>query len=386
MRYAARSLKPEAHYEEELLQSQDSKTLRVGVVGLGYAGEQHLKNFVRMPNVEAVALAGLEEERLRELGGRYGVPNLYESWEELVARDDLDVVSIGAPNHLHAPIAIAALERGRHVLCEKPLARTGSEAYGIVRAAREADRAVHIAFTQRERGDVQALKRHVEEGNLGRIYHAKATWMRRNGIPGMGGWFTSKEMAGGGPLIDLGVHMVDMALFLMGDPEVESVSCATYAELGPRGRGGWAGNGLMTGDRPYEVEDLATAFIRLSGGATLNLETGWAAYRESSDDFGVTLYGTDGGAEMKVKNYGTSDTVRIYTDVAGVPAVVTPEIQPREGHLAVVRRFVETIRGGDWAGQHGEDGLDRARIIDACYASALQNREVSLREVAEEAV
>ncbi|CAA9449400.1 MAG: GH109 [uncultured Rubrobacteraceae bacterium] len=364
------------------MQNLDSKTLRVGVVGLGYAGEQHLKNFVRVPNVEAVALAGLEEGRLRELGGRYGVRNLYRSWEELVARDDLDAVSIGAPNHLHAPIAIAALKGGKHVLCEKPLARTGAEAEGIVRAAKEADRAVHIAFTQRERGDVQALKRHVEEGNLGRIYHAKATWMRRNGIPGMGGWFTSKEMAGGGPLIDLGVHMIDMALYLMDEPEVETVSCATYAELGPRGRGGRTDFGLMQGDSPYEVEDLATAFIRLAGGATLNLEAGWAVYRESSDDFGVTLYGTDGGAEMKVKNYGTRDTVRIYTDVAGVPAVVTPEIEPREGHLAVVRRFVETIRSGDWAGQFGEDGLRRARIIDACYASALENREVSLTDVA----
>ena len=374
--------------EENLLQSQSMaaeplrEPLRVGVVGLGYAGEQHLKNFVKMPNVEAVALAGLEEGRLRELGGLYGVRNLYRSWEELVARDDLDVVSIGAPNHLHAPIAIAALKGGKHVLCEKPLARTGAEAEGIVRAATEADRAVHIAFTQRERGDVQALKRHVDEGNLGRIYHAKATWMRRNGIPGMGGWFTSKEMAGGGPLIDLGVHMIDMALYLMGEPEVETVSCATYAELGPRGRGGRADFGLMQGDSPYEVEDLATAFIRLSGGATLNLEAGWAVYRESSDDFGVTLYGTDGGAEMKVKNYGTRDTVRIYTDVAGLPAVVLPEIEPREGHLAVVRRFVETIRSGDWAGQFGEDGLRRARVIDACYASALENREVSLVDVA----
>jgi predicted dehydrogenase len=367
-----------------LQNSVNAGPLRVGVVGLGYAGGQHLKNFVKMPGVEAVALAGLEEERLKDLGGQYGVPNLYTNWEDLVARDDLDAVGIGAPNHLHAPIAIAALKGGKHVLCEKPLARTGTEAEGIVRAAREADRAVHIAFTQRERGDVQALKRHVEEGNLGRIYHAKATWMRRNGIPGMGGWFTSKEMAGGGPLIDLGVHMVDMALFLMGNPEVVAVSCATYAELGPRGRGGRADFGLMQGQEPYEVEDLATAFIRLSGGATLNLEAGWAAYRESSDDFGVTLYGTEGGAEMKVKNYGTADTVRIYTDVAGVPAVVTPEIGPREGHLAVVRRFVETIRSGDWAGQHGEDGLDRARIIDACYASALENREVFLEEVAEE--
>ncbi|MDQ5812270.1 MAG: Gfo/Idh/MocA family oxidoreductase [Actinomycetota bacterium] len=351
--------------------------LRVGVVGLGWAGEQHLKNYLRLPNVEVVAIAGLEEPRLHELGQRYGVPNLHRDYEEVVARDDLDAISICAPNHLHAPVAIAALKRGKHVLCEKPLARTGVEAEGIVRAAREAGRVVHIAFTQRERGDVQVLKRHIMDGNLGRIYHVKATWMRRNGIPGMGSWFTNKEMAGGGPLIDLGVHLIDMALYLMGEPEIESVSCATYAELGPQGRGGRGDAKTVIGDA-YEVEDLATAFIRLSGGATLNLETGWAAYRESGDDFGLTLYGTDGGAEMRVRNYGTQDTVRIYTDVAGVPAVVVPEIEPREGHLAVVRRFVETVQSGEWAGEVGEEGLRRARIIDACYASALEHREVSL--------
>jgi predicted dehydrogenase len=353
------------------------KPLRIGVVGLGWAGEQHLKNYLRLPNVNAVALAGLEEPRLRELGQRYGVPNLHRDYVELVARDDLDAVSICAPNHLHAPVAIAALESGKHVLCEKPLARTGAEAEGIVRMARKAGRVVHIAFTQRERGDVQVLKRHILDGNLGRIYHVKATWMRRNGIPGMGSWFTNKEMAGGGPLIDLGVHMIDMALYLMDEPEVESVSCATYAELGPQGRGGRGDAKAMIGDA-YEVEDLATAFIRLSGGATLNLETGWAAYRESGDDFGLTLYGTEGGAEMRVRNYGTQDTVRIYTDVAGVPAVIVPEIEPREGHLVVVSRFVETIRSGEWEGQVGEEGLRRARIIDACYASALEHREVSI--------
>ncbi|MBA2344668.1 MAG: Gfo/Idh/MocA family oxidoreductase [Rubrobacter sp.] len=360
------------------------------MVGLGWAGEQHLKNYLRMPNVEVKAIAGLEVDRLGQLGEQYGVSSLHESWEDLVARDDLDIVSVATPNHLHAPVAIAAFESGKHVLCEKPLARTGAEAEGIVRAAREAGRVLQIAFTQRERGDVQALRRHVEEGNLGKIYHAKATWMRRDGIPGMGSWFTDKNMAGGGPLIDLGVHMIDMALFLMDEPEVEAVSCATYSELGPRGRGSRANDDDSTktivGDA-YEVEDLATAFIRLSGGATLNLEAGWAAYRESSDDFGVTLYGTDGGAELKVRNYGTSDTVRIYTDVAGVPAVVAPEIGPREGHRGVVQRFIETIRSGEWADHHGEEGLRRTRVIDACYASALQNREVSLRElIREEAV
>ncbi|CAN5192965.1 Gfo/Idh/MocA family oxidoreductase [soil metagenome] len=367
-----------------------TKPLRAGVVGLGWAGEQHLKNYLRMPNVEVKAIAGLEVDRLGQLGEQYGVSSLHESWEDLVARDDLDIVSVATPNHLHAPVAIAAFESGKHVLCEKPLARTGAEAEGIVRAAREAGRVLQIAFTQRERGDVQALRRHVEEGNLGKIYHAKATWMRRDGIPGMGSWFTDKNMAGGGPLIDLGVHMIDMALFLMDEPEVEAVSCATYSELGPRGRGSRANDDDSTktivGDA-YEVEDLATAFIRLSGGATLNLEAGWAAYRESSDDFGVTLYGTDGGAELKVRNYGTSDTVRIYTDVAGVPAVVAPEIGPREGHRGVVQRFIETIRSGEWADHHGEEGLRRTRVIDACYASALQNREVSLRElIREEAV
>jgi predicted dehydrogenase len=353
--------------------------LRVGIIGLGWAGEQHLKNYIRLPNVEAAALAGLEEPRLRELGQRYGVPNLHCHYEELVAREDLDAISICVPNHLHAPVAIAALKSGKHVLCEKPLARTGAEAEDIVRAARKAGRVVHIAFTQRERGDVQVLKRHITEGNLGRIYHVKATWMRRNGIPGMGSWFTNKEMAGGGPLIDLGVHLIDMALYLMNEPEIESVSCATYAELGPQGRGGRGDAKTIVGDA-YEVEDLATAFVRLSGGATLNLEAGWAAYRQSSDDFGLTLYGTDGGAEMRVRNYGTQDTVRIYTDVAGVPAVVVPEIEPREGHLMVVRRFVETVRSGEWEGQVGEEGLRRARIIDACYASALERREVYLDE------
>jgi predicted dehydrogenase len=352
--------------------------LRVGVVGLGWAGEQHLKNYLRIPKVEPGALAGLEEPKLRELGQRYGVPNLYGDYEELVAREDLDAISICAPNHLHAPVAIAALKSGKHVLCEKPLARTGVEAEGIVRAAREAGRVVHIAFTQRERGDVQVLKRHIMDGRLGRIYHVKATWMRRNGIPGMGSWFTNKELAGGGPLIDLGVHMIDMALYLMDEPEIESVSCATYAELGPQGRGGRGDAKTLIADASYEVEDLATAFIRLSGGATLNLEAGWAAYRESGDDFGLTLYGTEGGAQMKVRNYATKDTVRIYTDVAGVPAVVVPEIEPREGHLAVVRRFVETVRSGEWEGEVGEEGLRRARVIDACYTSALEHREVSL--------
>jgi predicted dehydrogenase len=175
--------------------------VRVGVIGLGFAGETHLKSYQQLPDVQIVALAGLEEDKLALLGATYGVPNLYRHYDELIDRDDIGAISIGVPNYLHAPLAIAALERGKHVLCEKPLARTGEEAEQIRRAAIKANRILKTVFNQRARSDVQALKRYIKEHGLGHIYYAKASWMRRSGIPGWGSWFMNKEMAGGGPLI-----------------------------------------------------------------------------------------------------------------------------------------------------------------------------------------
>jgi predicted dehydrogenase len=361
-------------------QNRAGDVLRVGVVGLGYAGEQHTKGFAQLPNVKVVALAGLEEDRLHQLAQKYSVPDRHRDYQELVSRSDLDIVSVCVPNYLHAPVTIAALESGKHVLCEKPLARSYAEAESMVVAAERANRVLQVAFNHRARGDVQVLKRYLEGGRLGDLYHVKASWMRRSGIPGIGSWFTNKEMAGGGPLIDLGVHVLDLALFLLGEPRVATVSAATYAKLGPQGRGGYAGSDKMMTGSSYEVEDLATAFIRLSGGATLLLEASWAVYGSAGDDFGVSLYGTEGGAEIKVENYNWQDTLRIYTDVAGVSAEVHPKLFQGEGHMEVVRNFVTAVRSGDWAQHTGAEGLYRTRIIDACYASAIQGREVVLGE------
>lgn len=351
------------------------RKVRVGVVGLGWAGERHLEGYAQHPDAEIVALAGLEEDRLQVLGEQFGIPRLYRDFEELVESGDLDVVSVCTPNHLHAPMAVAALESGKHVLCEKPLARDAGEAASMVRAAMGAGKVLHVAFNHRQRGDVQVLRRFIDQGQLGNVYHVKATWMRRSGIPGMGSWFTSRHMAGGGPLIDLGVHVLDIALYLLGEPEVKSVSAATYAELGPRGRG-FSVSKKMTVGSAYEVEDLATAFLRLEGGATVNLEASWAVYGGALDDFGVTLFGTSGGAEITVRNYGWQDTLRIYTDAAGVPAVLSPEVREGEGHRAVVRNFMSAVQGKE--ADHGPAlaGLKRVRIIDACYRSALEGREV----------
>lgn len=354
-----------------------SQPLRVGVVGLGFAGQTHLKAYQQIPGVEVIALAGQEEDRLQKIADEGNIPHRYADWQDLVARDDLDVVSVCTPTFLHAPVAIAALEGGRHVLSEKPLAKTADEALQMSEAAQKAGRVLETAFNHRQRGDVQTLKTFVDAGELGRIYHSKARWLRRSGIPGLGSWFTNKHMAGGGPLIDLGVHVLDMALFLLGEPKVTSVSAATYAELGPRGRGGSNSNKQLV-DTVYEVEDLATAFLRLEGGGTLLLEAAWAAYRETGDDFGVTLMGTEGGADIDVKNYGWQDTLRVYTDVADTASEIRPEVTKGEGHLTVVRNFIDTIRTGDWSEHVGGEGLRRAQIIDACYTSALEGKEVTL--------
>jgi len=325
-----------------------------------------------------VALAGLEEDRLQQLGETRNVPNLYRHYEELLARDDIDAVSIGVPNFLHAPVAIAALNRGMHVLCEKPLARTAGEGKAMVEAATRANRVLQVVFNHRQRGDVQTLKRYIDEGKLGDIYYAKAYWMRRRGIPGFGSWFGKKDLAGGGPLIDLGVHVMDIALFLMGEPEILTVSASTYSELGHRGLGFSNAIKRFGDELSFDVEDLASAFMRLSTGATLLLEASWATHSSAGDDYGIVLYGTEGGASISVKNYGWEDTLRIYTDVAGTPAEIAPQVTRGDYHEGVIRQFVEKITGGDWSQYNGNEGYKRTRVIDACYTSASTGHEVVL--------
>jgi predicted dehydrogenase len=202
--------------------------------------------------------------------------------------------------------------------------------------------------------------------------------MRRAGIPGINSWFVNKGMAGGGPLIDLGVHMLDITMFLMGEPTPVSVNAATYAEFGPRGQKGM--NSVRTGaSASYEVEDLATAMIRLQGGATVQLETSWATHGPNGDDFGLVLYGTEGGAELKVVNYRNVDTVRIFYDEKdGTPVDLHPKIPDGGGHGQVIDNFVRAILDGAPAVPSAEDGLRRTQVIDACYRSSAEGREIRL--------
>ncbi len=360
-----------------------SPTLRAGVVGLGWAGQQHMAAYARHPDVELVAIAGLEDGPRRTLGESLGVPveGRYRGYAEMIDSAGLDVVSVATPTALHAPVAVAALRAGVHVLSEKPMAENAERAAEMVAAARANDRVLDVSFNHRRRGDVKALKQLVDDGLLGEIYYAKAGWLRRSGIPGLGTWFTRQALAGGGPMMDIGVHMLDMALHLMGEPGAETVSAATYAEFGPRGRGGSATRAAATPDAsgtvPYEVEDLSTAFVRLAGGATLLLEASWASYVER-DSLYVVLYGSEGGAVLGSPEVWNTSRLTVLSEVRGIPALLTPDLPPDGHHGEAVDDFVAKVQAPDRSGLHGDQLLTRSRIVDAAYRSAETHREVVL--------
>ncbi len=360
-----------------------SERLRAGVIGLGWAGQQHMAGYTVAEGVELVALAGMEAEQLASLGHHYQVPaeQRFSDWQQLIAQSELDVVSIATPTTLHQPIAVAALDAGLHVLSEKPMAENGDKARSMVEAARRNDKVLDVSFNHRQRGDVQALKKIIDAGVLGDIYYAKAGWLRRQGIPGLGSWFTRVATAGGGPLMDIGVHMLDMALYLLGEPAVRTATAATYAEFGPRGRGGSVSatmrkTGVVEGE--FDVEDLSTAFLRLDGGGTLLLESSWAQWIPRDQSY-VTLYGSEGGASIEWGGPQDPDPVmNIWTEVHGIAAELQPDIPPDGQHLASVLDFVAKVRSGSYSGYRGEDALTRALVVDACYASAKLGSEVTL--------
>ncbi|MDQ0921665.1 putative dehydrogenase [Pseudarthrobacter sp. W1I19] len=365
-----------------LPEAPPAQELRVGVVGIGWAGQQHLKAYKALDGVSIVSLAGMEQELRGSLQAEYSIPHAFADWKDMLEHGGLDAISVAVPTFLHAPIAVAALERGIHVLSEKPIARNAAEGEAMVDAARKAGRVLDVAFNHRRRGDIQALKGVIDDGGLGRPYYAKASWLRRSGIPTLGSWFTNPELAGGGPLADIGVHALDYALHLLGEPKVVAVSAATHSELGPQGRGGGKEYSALASSHAFDVEDFATAFLRLEGGGTLLIEASWATYRETDDLLDFTIYGTDGGAELKVQGapFPPVGQLRVFTDKDGESADYVPPVLPGRAHDAVVEDFVTAVRGGEavWGEHDGSLALYRAQIIDACYQSALEQKEVRL--------
>lgn len=350
-----------------------NRRIKLGVIGAGNIGNVHIKEFKALPEqceVTAItdAYLPLAESRARE----HEIPHVYPSAEALLA-SDIDAVVVCVPNQFHAPVAIQALEHGKHVLLEKPMGIDLEAAKGIVRKQRETGKTVMIAHQMRWEWLAQRVKRQTELGELGRIYTAKAGWYRRKGIPGWGTWFTRMSESGGGPLIDIGVHMLDLSLYLMGNPKPVAVSGATYAEFGPRRRGigSW---GTPNWDGYYDVEDLATAFIRMEDGRTLTLEVSWAVHMDTNSTPFIHLMGTDGGVAM----YGNRGKFLTERFDAAMETELTPPENDVGGRRRMSLHFLECVREGKEPIAPVMSGYTNNLILDAIYRSSRSGAEVAL--------
>lgn len=339
--------------------------LNVGVVGLGM-GRSHLRCYRECAQANIVAICDVDEVRLAAVGEEYPSAKRFTDYEEMFAMPGLQAVSVALPNFLHAPATIAALRAGLHVLCEKPLAMNAAEAEEMVSTAKAVGRQIMVHFNTRFHESSRWARQIVDSGVVGPIYFGRTGWHRNRGIPGLGGWFTTKAKSGGGPLIDLGVHRLDLALWLMDYPEPASVSGACYSEIG---REIAARQG-----KTFDVEDLAAGFIRFKNGASLVLEASWASNTGKREDGFTTLMGTKGGLHL----YNEAETyefrARAYQEIGGMLVEIAPK--SRLSPLTAQAAFVNAILSNQPVPAPGEQGLQVMRILDALYRSAEVGHEV----------
>jgi predicted dehydrogenase len=352
--------------------------LRAGIIGLGI-GQSHAKGYQKSPDTELVAVCDANEQRLKQYADDWKVDARYTDYLTMFREANLDMVSVCLPNSLHAPVTISALEAGINVLCEKPMAVSLAEAEHMVTTAAKTNRTLMMAYNYRFRADTQWIKRMVSEGNLGKIYHANVEWHRETGIPGWG-LFGSKAASGGGALIDLGVHVIDLALWMLGFPKVQTISAQTRSLFGEKGKKTW----FLGGARPtvpFDVDDGGVAFMRLDNDVSVFAHISWAEHSEpQQDNFGIQLFGTEGTVVLNVKKYQQEDSLRFYTEIAGEPVTVVPKIRldGSYGHEGLIIDLAASLRNGSEPSSSGQHGLIGVQVLEGIYRSAEARHEVNL--------
>lgn len=327
-----------------------------------------MPGYKKLPNVEMVACCDIDEKKAKEAADKFGIGKVFTDYKQLLKIKEIEAVSVCTPNIAHKEPTLAALRAGKHVLVEKPMAMNATEASAMVAAAKKHGRKLMVGLNNRWRADVQALKRFIDAGEMGEIYFAKAQCLRRRGIPGWG-VFTQKNKQGGGPLVDLGVHIMDAVLYLMDFPKPTAVSGAAYTKFGTRE--GLVGLMGQWDPKKYTVEDYSLGLVRFENQATMFVETSFAANIEK-DIFDFTLLGTEGGC--------TLEPARIFSEKNKTLIDISPVfLQGRSTHDIEMQKFVECVLEDREPPVTGEQGLAVQKIMDAIYRSAELGREVPIR-------
>lgn len=348
-----------------------AKKLRMGVVGTGM-GRYHMEGFARQEDVELVAICDLNVPEAKQFAEKYGVSNVFADYREMFAMPELDAVSIAVPNCLHAPMTIDALRKGKHVLIEKPMALNPNEARAMVAAAKKAGKRLMVEQAMRFSPEAQMLRAYTERGEFGDLYYARSTWIRRKGWPrlnfepggsmGRGEWFIRKDEAGFGALGDIGVHLIDLAWYLMGTPKPLSVAGMMWNKV--------AAPILKRKKMPVEVDEMACGFIRLEGGRVIAVEICWDSHNAPVQE--AKIYGDKGGCSLfparVFRGEDVLESVELSTQYGGIPLT------------DAYTHFVECIRDREKKMiASGEEVVSVIQMMDALARSAATGKEVAIR-------
>lgn len=330
---------------------------RIAVIGLGTIAQNvHLPILTKLPDAEIVAICDADVAKAQFIARKYNIARSYKDYEELLdVEEDIVGVDVCAPTDLHHDIAVAALEAKKHVLVEKPLARNRKEAVDIVASAKKHSRKVMVGMNNRFRPDSMILKSFIDGGELGKIYYAKAGWLKKLSVANP--WFTRKAQSGGGVVLDLGIVMFDLTFWMMGYPEVKEVIAATYHH------------------NTKEVEDSSVVFIRMKNGATLTIESSWSLEADE-DFFYCDCFGTDGSGSLNPFRI----LKRMHGNLVNVaPASQdTPQMLYRKSYENELKHWIGSLRGLHPFVCTGEEAVFRMKVVDAIYQSAKTGKSVRL--------
>jgi len=350
-----------------------TKKVRVGIIGAGWPGQQHARAVRASPNAVLQALAEPDEERAAEFCAPYGPKSIYPDYSDLLGDPQVDAVVICLPNHLHFPATLAALHAGKHVLCEKPPTLNSAEMRVLQEEARKRALVYYFGRQFRFTPAMRSARDLIVREELGRIYFAEAVWVRSRGIPsGLGGWFTDKKRSGGGALIDIGIHALDSAWYLMGTPRPLSVTAAVFQNFTH-----------LVQTPVFDVEDAAFAFIRFENGAVVQLKSSWAGNLTDEIPEGSVF-----GRELNnCTIYGTKATVRLrplmlFRDQNG--KLVDQPLRPPDNADSFelqMQNFVDAVAGRAAATNSARQAVYLMEMLDAIYLSSSTGREVPIARV-----
>ncbi|MCL5064879.1 MAG: Gfo/Idh/MocA family oxidoreductase [Firmicutes bacterium] len=360
--------------------------LKIGFIGCGgIANQKHLPGMAQQSGVDLVAFCDLVVERAEEAARKYGTADakVYTDYRELLADPSIYAVHVLTPNVSHSEITVAALDAGKHVLCEKPMAINSEEAERMLEARNRSGKLLTIGYQYRHFHDHAVAKKVVDEGWLGDVYYAEATYIRRRGVPTWG-VFTDKSKQGGGALIDIGTHALDLTLWLMGNWDVDYVVGSSYEKLGrllspaEQGQNDWRGRPDPWDNKTFDVEDFAVGFVKMKNGATIHLKASWALNMVTKPGM-VLLAGTKGGLD-------TYDGVRLNHVVAGqssvtmvgekvrefIPGFGSEEAPPSREHEI----WVAALKGEGELFVLPEQALVVSKVLEAIYTSSQTGKPV----------